>query len=378
MRYYGKDYLDELKRSINNVSDSAELTNYSTRIRNTYVSGKRTLYKERGIEVAQNAFNHVITVNQKLEKLQEVLESFYGEVDSVSSNAVALARMLRTMIDESNRSMVAICDMLDGVGEYKGKEVTGAAISEAGINRVNCKNLRYRFWTFMIDTEVELEDGVLDEKAVEIFLDDVTKRKIKAQDLPIMDYNRLKKLNAYYANNRFGEKNDISKMNNDTIANCVRVFEFLNPVAKEATDKFFKKSQETEFLITQLHIDAIKYSIYTMDPKLRSITLYYLSKMKIGTYENPRSYYASGSNKLYLNLTECITDGSVIFEDFFHEFGHALDDYSKLCGLSSNAFHDQLISDFKEHMDKIIKGETTVDAGLKEAQKALENALSGN
>lgn len=355
MRYYGSDYLDDLKRSINNVSEAADLSYYPTPIRNAQADGKSYAYKMRGIDIAQNAYDHVARVNNKLIELQGVLETFYGEVDSISNNVFTMARMICMLIDESNRSMSNICDMLDGVGKYKGTEVTSGDIKAAGIDREKCKNLKNRFWTFIIDAEVDIDGGILDQGAVTAFLDDIAQRKMEAKDLPLMDYNRLKKLYHYYVKNRYGEEKDISKTDYDTCSNCVRVFELLNPLAKTATDKFFKDVIKDEAVFSIMKMDVIKYAIYTQEPKLRSITLYYLSKVKLADYEAANPHYNDFDNNIYIDLSGFTSDSSEFFNGFFHEFGHALDDYSNAFGMSSKVIHDQLIEDFKDHMDSVIK-----------------------
>ena len=355
MRYYGSDYLNDLKISINNVSEAADQGNYPVPIRNVQADGKSYAYKMRGIDIAQNAYNHVNRVNQRLLELQGILDTFYGEVDSISNNAFSLARMLCMLIDESNRSMSKICDMLDGDGDYKGTEVTASDIKAAGIDREKCKNLKNRFWTFIIDSEVDIDGGILDQNAVTEFLDDISKRKLEAKDIPLMDYNRLKKLYHHYVKNRYGEEKDITKLDTGTCSNCVRVFELLNPLAKTATDKFFKNIIKDDAIFSMIKMDAIKYAIYTQEPKLRSIIIYYLSKMKLTDYESPGSHYNAFSNEFYVDLSGLMSDGTEIFDGFFHEFGHALDDYSKTFGMSSKVLHDQLIEDFKGHMDSVIK-----------------------
>ncbi|MBO7453185.1 MAG: hypothetical protein J6U54_22870 [Clostridiales bacterium] len=381
MRYYGEDYLQDLKRSITAAYGSVDRTNYSLPIRNTYVNSKRRGMKDRSAQIAQNATGSFASVRQKLNTLQTVLEGFYGEVDETSARILEMTKMIEGMISDSNSALKELSGMLNGVGTYSKKCLTSKMIDSIVLDQKKKQETASKFWVLLIDTEIDNDH--LNEKAVKEYVAYLRETGMDDEDLLEEDFNRLKKIYDYYVSHRFGETGDIRDMAYQDVQNCVDVFEILNLYAKYATDVFFSNALAEHDDTIDLNIMRIKYAMYTADPKYRDIMIEYLSDMSLGDYDVDHSRYNDTLNQLYLSLDIDYDrrDENGYIEDhpfgaFFHELGHGINDVTKLFGYSTSGIRDFLADDLKAHMTNVLNENGFDYLSDKERKEILNHIVS--
>lgn len=380
MRNYGTDYLNQLNRDITAAHDSVGNPDYSSTISGTMVNSKHYNYKTRGIEIAGNSADQIKDVQDKLDTLKTVLNTFYTEVDDTSSNVLELATKIEEIFIETNSSLSKMTNMLKGVNEYKGHTVTHKDIVSAGIDKTKAKERTLAFWTLLIDSEVDGE--ALDQHAVRTYVDSLQEKKLSAEDV-----ERLTKLSEYFSRYRFGSTGDIRDVDLDTINNGIDVYELLDPAAKSTFKEFFKDPLSKHNATIDLNITRIKYTTYTADPKYREIILHYMPEIYMwSTKKDKGVYYGEVAFFNFLN-SDLETDydlkdssGAYVkikpIGAFFHEFGHGVDDVTCKFGSSSSAYHDKLVQDFKDSMNKNLDASKYSSLSEKERTQLINYIIS--
>ena len=329
MRYYGEDYLQELNRSISAVRDSVETRNYAVPINTAPVGNEHHMIRERGVNASRQAGMHIIKIKNKLDRLQEVLDTFYADADETGSNIIEMADIIKGIIQESNDSLTRMSRMLRGVGEYRGQAITPEGLRSIGIN-VNSKKRYEDFWIMVLDTD--LMAGNVREELVDIYLDRLG--SAKEVTLTAEDTKRMDGLIDHYSILRFGETNDIRDLDPSLVKRCIKIYEYRYPENAKIVKGFFKKPLKKKDKTINLNIDRIKYALYTGDPELREIILHYLKKLKLADYTGwSGSEYVPGEGKINLNLISSYEEKIVEnglptdpFASFFHEVGHGIDE----------------------------------------------------
>lgn len=365
-RFYGTDYLECLTKEITAAHDCVDPLDYSKNISGITVGSSREGLKSDGISAGRNALSHVNDIRDKFTILQTALNTFYGEVDETSSNILTLAGKLNELMSEANSSLVKICNMLNGVGDYKGVCITADTITSAGIDKTKFAEVSNDYWVLVIDTDFDTDN--LNDTAVEAYVAYLQNRVANGEALSEDDIARLKKIYDYYVRNRFGDTGDVRDMPMQTINNCVDVYELINPDAKYTMDVFFADPIAQNDEVMNRNMARIRYATYTADPEYRDIILHYMPDLHIVRYDLDETAYYSGyphfydwslrNNGLYINIAkdydEKDASGNYIedrpFGAFFHEFGHGVDDVTDLFGSSSNGMHDMLAGDLRNHM----------------------------
>ena len=212
MRYYGEDYYQELKISIATVRDSVEDRDYAQPIRTAPISDDRYRIQSRGVDESRKAMKHIVKIKADLDRLEEVIDTFYSDADETGANIIELADNIQVLIRESNSSLARMSRMLRGVGEYGGRTVTSADIRSAGINTQNFSERSLNFWIKVIDTD--LIAGNAREEAVEKYLEHFDFQRPFSMET--MD--RLNGLLDHYATLRFGEL--ISSLSESSLRYC--------------------------------------------------------------------------------------------------------------------------------------------------------------
>ncbi|MBO7453175.1 MAG: hypothetical protein J6U54_22820 [Clostridiales bacterium] len=375
MRYYGEDYYQELKISIATVRDSVEDRNYAQPIQTAPISDDRYRIQSRGVNESRKAMKHIAKIKADLDRLEEVIDTFYSDADETGANIIELADNIQVLIRESNSSLARMSRMLRGVGEYGGRTVTSADIRSAGINTQNFSERSLNFWIKVIDTD--LIAGNAREEAVEKYLEHFDFQRPFSMET--MD--RLNGLLDHYATLRFGETTDIRDMDMMPIDHCIKIFENMYPDEIKKLDTFFSKALKKGDDTTKLNVKRIKYAIYTADPEYRDVLLGYLPKIKLNPLtEGDGEYY---KKKLSINLFRDYDqkeDGRYIFDDpfcnFFHEMGHGIDHLSAAKNSTrSTALSDLLVQDAaKAFYDNL--GESGIKLTHSEKQKVIDFLIS--
>lgn len=380
-RFYGTDYLECLTNEITAAHDCVDPLDYSTNISGVTVGSSREGLKSDGISAGQNAFSHVNDIRDKFTILQTALNTFYGEADETSSNILALAGKLNELMSEANSSLVKICDMLNGVGDYKGVCITADIITSAGIDKTKFAEVSNDYWVLVIDTDFDADN--LNDTAVEAYVDYLQDRVANGEKLSEEDLERLNKIYEYYVAHRFGDTGDVRDMPMQTINNCIDVYELINPDAKYTMDVFFADSIAQDDEVMNRNMARIRYATYTADPEYRDIILHYMPYLDLASYDHDGTAFYNGyMNHLKVNLLKDYdgkdASGNYIenspFGAFFHEFGHGIDDVTDLFGDSSNGMHDMLADELRNHMNGALNkvGSMPISA----ADKALIASLS--
>lgn len=359
MRYYGNDYLQELVREITAARDCVSYQNYALPVERTEVDLGQERQKHNGLVAARDAYTHISDIKDKYSLLIEVLTTYYRSVDEVSSNIVLMTERINSMLDHANESLVRICNILEGVGDYQGSSVTDQNIHSARINQQKLCSNRDEFILLAIDAEIE--GDCLSLTTIQLYMDYVRRMNFTSDMLSPEDITRLTSAYEFYVKLRFG---DFGIMNLDMqhVYNCIEAYELINPSAKETIDSFFAEAYEENDDTINVNIARIKYAIYTADSRYRDMILYYMPKLQLGGYDGswaddsrPQysgiSIFPSSNNALYVNLkAENFSD----FGQFFHEFGHGIDDVSCLAGCTSDGMRDILVEDLSEYMMTIL------------------------
>ena len=345
MRYYGEEYSQELKRSIAAVRSSVDSGNYSYPIQTAVIRDDRFGIKERGVVASRQAMIHVAQVKAKLDRLQEVLDAFYSDVDESGANIIDMADNIQKLIMESNNSLSRMSSMLKGVGEYRGKTVNSEDIRSAGINIKNFNDLSLKFWTKVVDTD--LIAGNAHEEAVDKYLEHFDFER----PFSVETMNRLNGLLDHYSLLRFGETTDIRDMDNMPIDHCIKIFENLYPNETKTVDTFFAKVMKKGDDNVKLNVKRIKYAIYIADPEYRDVLLRYMPEIKLNSKTNEDGEYYKKALTINLGRDyDLKDDGRYIVDDpfcnFFHEMGHGIDHLSAPKNTTrSNALADMLVKD---------------------------------
>ena len=331
MRYYGEDYSQELERTISAVRDSVEARNYAMPIDNAPIRSDHYGIKYQGVNASRQAVLHVLKIKNKLDMLQEVLDTFYSDVDETGSNIIEMADIIKGIIQESNDSLARMSRMLRGVGEYMGQTITPESLHSVGI-KVDYKSRYKDFWIMVLDTD--LVAGNVREDLVDTYLERLESQK----DISLSsdDTKRLQGLLDHYSKVRFGETNDIRDVDPLIIDHCVKIYEYMNPEDVKIIDHLFKEPLKENNKTIDLNIRNIKYGLYTADPEIRAIILHYLPDIKLNDYKGEQyTDYVPAKNEININLKAsydnrfdsygCESDP---FAGFFHEAGHGIDELS--------------------------------------------------
>lgn len=391
MRYYGTEYLNELTKSITAAHDSVGSQDYSSRIRGVKVGSSRIGLKNSGIGAGQRARSHINSVKDKFNVLQTALNTFYGEVDETSSNIVALTDKLDELMSEANSSLVKICNMLNGVGEYKGVCINADIVRSAGVDKQKITEISKEFWVVIIDTEVEGDN--LNDDAVEAYVDYLQDSLANRKKLSEDEIARLNAIYKYYIEHRYGRTGDLRGVPMQTVNNCVDVYELLDPKAKKTMDVFFADPIAQNDEIMNRNMARIRYMTYTADPNYRDTILYYMPSLKIGSYDyEERVHYrgrfylrdwGASSNSLYINIAKDYEEKYYTYGQyteskpvgaFFHEFGHGIDDVTDLFGYSSDKMYDLLVGDLKSHINEAL--DNTDRVSISASDRTLIASLS--
>ena len=364
MRYYGEEYLNDVTRTIAATKNAVDSPDYKIPIENSFVKDNRYELKQRGVDIAGNAFRHVNDLKDKLDTLQSLLNTFYAETDESAARVVDMTGTVMQLINATTSSLTEMTQMLRGVGSYAGVEITSKHIISAGLDKDKCAILTAKVWSQIVESGIESNE--LDENAVDKYVTCLQDWEKHGNELSREDFDKLLKLFDYYVSDRYGSTGDIRDMDRQVVTNVINVFEVLNPFAQYVTESFFEGARSSENYIVDLNIDRIKYAMYTAEPKLRDIMLYYISDVYIADYGAERNGFENVFNNLRLALETSYDNkaGGVYIEDnpfysFFHEFGHAIDDVSTLFGTASAGMNTTLVSDLKADMVRAVN-----DAGL--------------
>lgn len=378
MRYYGEDYKQELKASINAVRESADSPSYCIPINNIEVSPKRYGLKNHDIEVARKASFHVAQIKSKLTRLEEVLCAFYGETDEISESIVEMTETINDTVSESTAALIKLSRMLKGVGEYSGKTITEDDIRSAGIDAAKAKEKAAKFWTFVIDTEIENDH--VNEVAVKNYVDYIQEWEGSGNDLLREDYDRLEKIYDHYVLHRMDGVNDLREVDRQRVQNCVDVFEILNPLAKMRMDGFFSPVDPNpmeDIDVINRNITLVRFITYTTDPKYRDILIYYLGKTHINRYDESGVYNCL-TNSISIMLTDDYDyklNGKYFYPEicaaFFHEMGHCIDDLSGGFGDSTEGLNEIMKADLIDNMNNVANG-----YGLKLTQDQKDEVIN--
>ncbi|MBO7453180.1 MAG: hypothetical protein J6U54_22845 [Clostridiales bacterium] len=333
MRYYGEDYSQELKRSISAVRDVVETRNYAVPINTAPVTSDRYGIRNQGISASRQAYSHISDIKYKFDRLQEVLDTFYADVDETGANIIEMADIIEGLIQESNNTLSRLSRMLRGVGEYTGKTITPESIRSVGI-KVNNKSRYEDFWIMVLDTD--LMAGNAREELVDIYLE----RLESKQDITLTskDTKMMQGLLDHYSRARFGETDDIRDLDDVLIDHCVKIYEYMYPEDVKILNKFFEDPLNENNSTMELNIRNIKYGLYTADPMIREIILHYLPKMALNDYKgNEFTKTQSKEDKITIDINLKASYSSKYnsnkvevdpFAGFFHEVAHGIDELS--------------------------------------------------
>lgn len=373
MRYYGEDYKQHIIKSINNVRDSVDVTDYAQIIRNVDVSAKNTGLKTECVNAGGNAYSQVSAFKGKLQHLITILRTFYNGADETSTAVWESARKIREIIKETNEALVRMNNAVNGIGVYKGTKVTSDVLKGAGLDEQKCAELKADIWDKLFTIQFKNGDISYDEAVSFVdYINNLQKSglpvpdsamknadaafgvyidKMKSLDpdkIPAKDMERINAIYNYYCIYHLGPENKIEDLKVRALQNCITAYEIINPDAKKITDKFFEDAYTMYNDAVDYNILRIKYTLYTSDPEERDLMLYYLDndKVKLNVIESGVTPSCTYSDPPILNID---LRGGEINRccAFFHELGHAID---CLSGFPSDKYMDDLVKDFKNHM----------------------------
>ena len=306
MRYYGEDYKQHIIKSINNVHDSVDVTDYAQIIRNVDVSAKNSGLKTECVNAGGNAYSQVSAFKGKLQHLITILRTFYNGADETSTAVWESARKIREIIKETNEALVRMNNAVNGIGVYKGTKVTSDVLKGAGLDEQKCAKLKADIWDKLFTIQFKNGDISYDEAVSFVdYINNLQKSglpvpdsamknadaafgvyidKMKSLDpdkIPAKDMERINAIYNYYCIYHLGPENKIEDLKVRTLQNCITAYEIINPDAKKITDKFFEDAYTMYNDAVDYNILRIKYALYTSDPEERDLMLYYLDNDKV-------------------------------------------------------------------------------------------------
>ena len=381
MRYYGEEYLNELTREIIGVHDSVDIPCFAAPIKGVDVSARRSSLKSADISIAQSADRHIDEIRDKLMKLYSSISLFYGEVDAVSSGITQNARTIKEILKASTASLNELTNMLAGVGDYSGTEITADDIKKDALDRSKYKKMAGGVWEYIIDTQIK--DEYLNDDAAKNYIDYVRSHTDSGEELTTDEYNRLKDMYRYYVKHRFGSDDKIDFMDPKTYNNAVDIYEILDPKAKKIMDDLFDANAKDISEAKHNNIQRIKYATYTADPKYRDIIICYSDTAKIRYHNGDKNDYKPVSNTMRLNMEKDSiaqngpdSKNEYRYCSFFHELGHQVDDFSNSFGGYSNTLGTALRSDLRDHMINVAQTEGPDSINDKDRNEVIDFIIS--
>ena len=297
--------------------------------------------------VGSDANSHIRSIRNRVDNALTVLNEFYASVDTTSSNIAIMANKIVGILDEVNSSMERINSALSELGDYKGKRVTADDIRSAGIDLSKCTKLKDEYFDAFMN----------DDEAVALYIEEMKALQAKDGNIPPEDMAKLNKIYSWYVDNRFGPTGNVNDMDEQTLKNCIDVYELIDPNAKEVTEKFFSSAYELNNEDVNLNVLKIKYGIYTCDPLYRDTILGYLPHMELNALSSGSGASCSNStdkdgNKLAILNLDLYEENSGNFCSFFHECGHGVD---YLSGEPSKNLPTYIIEDVRNELRKTIE-----------------------
>lgn len=381
MRYYGLKYRDGINKAYD-VSRSVSDYHYKDRIDSIDVAQEHISLRTSCSDVADLAEKQIEAVKNKTRDFVSAATQFYVNVEKTSSTVMTIAKKINEMLNEANNAMLRIDSELNETKEYKGKKVTSVAIKNAGVDKKKCASLSAEIWKKIVELQVN-NDIISDSVAVRCvnkFNDMLKKHETFSKaDKDIFDkmysqYIALHKgrhfalsekereiftnLHEYYVELRFGPDNDVRKLPEITIQNCIDAYEMLNSKAKVTTDTFFKKIYDGGNEDEIFTANCMKYVLYTDEPKYRDVILYYLPEAELNVLA-PGQVSNCSENVLNLVMTEDADHSLKNDGPFTHEMGHFIDNHAfedikdengETLDDYSDQFGEQLRKDLRSHI----------------------------
>lgn len=382
MRYYGLSYKDSIRKAVSDVSNSIDGYKYTDRISNINIDEDQHFLKDTCLFAAGKAEKQIDSVKNKSRDFIKVVFPYYEGVEKTASTVMYTAKKIGEMLNEANSAMLRIDNALNETKEYKGKKVTSGAIKNAGVDKKKCASLSAEIWKKIVELQVnnDIISDFVAVKYVNIFNEKLKNHtKLSTDDEKIFDdiYSHyisifqglqyvfspieleiFNNLYDHYVELRFGPNGNARKLPEKTIQNCIDVYEFLNPKAKQITDTFFQKiydgGNEDEIFTSRI----IKYVLYTDEPKYRDVILYYLPGAELGVLP-PGGISNKSGKTINLVLTEDKDHSLENDGAFTHEMGHFIDDFAfeDINGENgediddySDQFGEQLRKDLRSHI----------------------------
>ncbi|MBR2553505.1 MAG: hypothetical protein IKE94_01475 [Aeriscardovia sp.] len=371
MRYYGEDYKQHTINALDSVRDAVAGSDYAQIIRNTDVSTNNGTLKIECVQAGSNAYAQVDLVREKLNKLVTILRPFYDGVDETSDAVLKSAEKIAELLEETNTALVRMNSAINGIGEYTGTKVTPEILIDAGLDEEKCIKLKDDFWDKIISIRLANDKVSYSEAAA--FVDYIS--ALQKNGLPIPDIakkhldelfgvyigmmqsfnpnmiltkdkERLEAIYNYYCIYHLGPNNNVTELSEQTLKNCIDVYELINPDAKKVTNVFFKDAYAMSDDVISSNVQCIKYTLYTADPEERDLMLYFMPLTKLNILEPGATACSNYIFPPVINLD--LRDGNAaLCCSFFHEFGHILDFFFFF---SSNMFMNDMVQDLTNHM----------------------------
>ncbi len=145
----------------------------------------------------------------------------------------------------------------------------------------------------------------------------------------------------------------------NTINQAVAEYEENHPEEAALMDQVLSDPDLTE----QERLD-IKYTAYNAPEPYRSIYFEHLRQYCVNVGDTDTSYYTPLFNTIYLNKSDHTfgTDPRGAYNTFFHESGHAIDDFERSFGYLSNKYdyhgtslHDLIVSDTRTYVEDLFE-----------------------
>lgn len=379
MRYYGEAYLKELTSTVDRIHNSVDMPSLSRPIVNVDVMDHRSQLKNCGVGAANSADKHISDILIKLVQLHSDLVTFYGQVDTLAEDIAKSATQIKRIILSSTTSIDTINSMLAGTGDYAGVDITADKIRNAVQDKQKYKIMLQDAWASVVDAGITADD--VKEKAAENYIGYIKEKLENEEELASDEYDRLKSMYGYYVKTRPHMMDGEAALKPDTMQNLIDVYEILDPDAKKAMDELFSKIKKKDENITE-QLQRIRYITYTADPKYRDIIIYYSTKTGF-RFAKGKNQYDDWINTILIDFNaedqDTLKTGSTEysqFSTFFHEFGHAVDDYYKPCGRFSESIKDTLFADLRKHIENSIVSEGMISVSDNERDEVLDYILS--
>lgn len=163
-RFYGSDYADRINGQLQNTIDSVE-DNYFASLNAVYPNSNKALaYKSDALGVARSAQSSIQRIIDKIESVAILLTEFYDYVENTGAAIDVLADDVFDIVTCINTAIGELSDLLNGVGAYKGIEVSPQAVNSACASLDNIKKPLYDFFAnYFLDEKGELKDDAVME-----------------------------------------------------------------------------------------------------------------------------------------------------------------------------------------------------------------------